>query len=200
VLFANKTERSSIFSAISVNFLLKRPTLEFIRNSKNSAVPIASYNRPHPKLIPPPFQATTVPIPSYYRPHSKLLPSPFQATTVPIPSYYRPHSKLLPSPFQATIVPIPSYNRYHPNVSINFHFHPYKKGGPALLSRYSHWLQVRRSGTESRWGRDSPHHSRPSLGPTQPPLHCVPRLFPGGKAAGAGVGHPPHLAPRLKKE
>jgi hypothetical protein len=40
---------------------------------------------------------------------------------------------------------------------------------------------------------------RPALGPTQL-LYSGYRGIPGGKAAGAGVNHRPHLAPRLKKE
>jgi len=37
-------------------------------------------------------------------------------------------------------------------------------------------------GIESQWGRDFPHPSRPTLGPTQPPIQY--RVFPGSKAAG----------------
>ena len=53
---------------------------------------------------------------------------------------------------------------------------------------------------ESRWGRDFPQLSRPALGPNQPPAQWVPGLSRGGKRPGRGVDHPPHLAPRLKKE
>jgi len=32
-------------------------------------------------------------------------------------------------------------------------------------------------GIKCRWGRDFPHLSRPTLGPTQPPVQGVPGLF-----------------------
>jgi len=55
-------------------------------------------------------------------------------------------------------------------------------------------------GIESWWRRDFTHPSRLALVPTQPPIHREPGLFPGVKRPGLGVGHPPPLAPRLKKE
>ena len=57
-------------------------------------------------------------------------------------------------------------------------------------------------GIESRWGRqDFPHLSRPALGPTQPPVQCVPGLSRGVKS-GRGVTLTPHplLVPLVMKE
>ena len=48
-------------------------------------------------------------------------------------------------------------------------------------------------------GRDIPHPSKLVLGPTQPPIQCVPGLS-WSNWPGRGLDHPPHLTPRLKKE
>jgi hypothetical protein len=38
-------------------------------------------------------------------------------------------------------------------------------------------------GIEIQWQQDIPQPSRPTLGPTQPPVTWVPGLFPGSQAA-----------------
>ena len=55
-----------------------------------------------------------------------------------------------------------------------------------IATRY----RLERPGIESWWGRDFPQPSRPTLGPTQPPIQWVPGLFPGGKERpGRGIVH-----------
>ena len=53
-------------------------------------------------------------------------------------------------------------------------------------------------GIESRWRRDSPHQSRPALGPAQPPVQWVPTLSPGVKRPARGADHP-HLSAEVMK-
>ena len=71
--------------------------------------------------------------------------------------------------------------------------------GPGQLSRYSDSLRAGRY--RSQWGA---RFSAPlEIGPGAPPslLNSGYRVsFPAVKRPGRGVEHPPHLAPRLKKE
>ena len=52
---------------------------------------------------------------------------------------------------------------------------------------------------ESRWGRDFPHLSRPTLKPTQPPIQWVPVLSRGLSGRGVTLTTHPHLVPRSLK-
>ena len=56
-------------------------------------------------------------------------------------------------------------------------------------------------GIEYRVGRvgEFPQPSRPALRPTQPPVQWVPGHFPGGKAAGRGIGRPPISSVKVKE-
>ena len=48
-----------------------------------------------------------------------------------------------------------------------------------IAQTYSHPLRAGGPGIDSRCGQDFPHPSRPSLGPTQPPIQWVPGISPG---------------------
>ena len=72
--------------------------------------------------------------------------------------------------------------------------------GPGQLSRYSDWLRAGRSGDRIPVGA---RFSAPvQTDPGAHPAFCTMGTgsFPGVKRLGRSVDHPPHLAPRLKKE
>ena len=57
------------------------------------------------------------------------------------------------------------------------------------------------AGIEPRWGRqDFPRLSRPALGPTQPPVQCVPGLFRDKDRSRRDADHSPPSNAVVKKE
>ena len=58
-----------------------------------------------------------------------------------------------------------------------------EKNGPRIIVGIATDYGLDGPGNESRWGRDFPHLSKPTLGPTQPPLQWVADLSQGQRAA-----------------
>jgi hypothetical protein len=54
-------------------------------------------------------------------------------------------------------------------------------------------------GIESRWWRDIPQSSRPTLGPTKPTVQWVTALFTGGNRPGRDVDHTPPSSTEVKE-
>ena len=54
-------------------------------------------------------------------------------------------------------------------------------------------------GIESLWRQDFPHPSRPAMGPTQPPVQCVPALSGGKERSGRDADPSPLLVPWSRK-
>jgi hypothetical protein len=64
-------------------------------------------------------------------------------------------------------------------------------------SRYCESLRAARSGHRIPVWRDIPHLSRMALGPTQPPMGCVPCLSRGYSCRCVALSSHPHLPPWL---
>ena len=77
----------------------------------------------------------------------------------------------------------------------------HSKSGPGSSVGIATGYGLDGPGIESRCRRDFPHLSRPSLGPTQPPVQWVPGLSQGVKS-GRGVTLTPHplLVPWSRKD
>jgi hypothetical protein len=70
-----------------------------------------------------------------------------------------------------------------------------KASAVAIATRYG----LDGPGIEFRWGRYFPHPSRPTLGPSQPPIQWIQGSFPGVKRLDRGVDHPPPSIAEVKE-
>ena len=79
--------------------------------------------------------------------------------------------------------------------STSFMIHYSLNNGPGSSVGIATGYGLDGPGIESRWGRDFPHLSRPTLGPTQPPVEWVTGLSRGKERPGRDVDPSPILVP-----
>jgi hypothetical protein len=84
---------------------------------------------------------------------------------------------------------------------VKIHYRPYVFWEPGQRSEYSFSLRAGRCGDQIQVGGEI-FHTRPdwSWSPLILQYNGCRVCFPGGRASGTWRLHPPHLAPRLKKE
>ena len=73
-------------------------------------------------------------------------------------------------------------------------------GGPGSVVGIATGYGLDGPGIESWWRRDFPHLSRLALGPTQPPVQCVPGLSRGKEQPGCDTDPSPPSSAMVKKE
>jgi hypothetical protein len=77
---------------------------------------------------------------------------------------------------------------------------PYLQVGSDISVSIATHYGLESPGFKFRWGRDFPHPSRPTLGPTQAPTQWSQSLFPEGvKRPGLRLMHPPPFIAEVKE-
>jgi hypothetical protein len=100
---------------------------------------------------------------------------------------------------QSYSVKLTRFKDYHPaNIFSLFQTFRSGSGGRDSIIGMATCYGLEGPGIESRWGWNFPHSSRPSLGPTRPPVQWEPGLLPGSTLAGEWLSWPVLLWTQVK--